>query len=174
LEKRVSGDDRPLRFVVSGSYEFPFSKHGLRGKLAGGWVLNGIYQIQSGAPLSWGNVIYYGGPLNYNAHNVDRAFDTTRFNTNSKEQLDWNIRTFPSRFNNLRADKSNNLDASLIKNTPITERINLQFRVEFFNALNHPEFNAPNLGASSSDFGRITSQANDIGRVGQLGLRLVW
>ncbi len=174
LEKRVSGDDRPMRFVVSGSYELPFSKRGFVGKLAGGWVLNAIYQIQNGAPLTWGNLIYYGGPLNYDARNVDRAFDKTRFNTNSREQLDWNIRKFPSRFNNLRADGPNNLDASLIKNTAIGERINLQFRVEFFNALNHPEFNGPNLDASSSDFGRITSQANDIGRVGQLGLRLVW
>ena len=37
-------------------------------RLLGGWVINGIYTYQVGAPLSWGNAIYYGGDLHLNPH----------------------------------------------------------------------------------------------------------
>ena len=182
LEKRVSADDRPQRFVISGNYELPFGKgkqfapnaSRLTTALIGGGVLSGVYTRQSGAPVTWGNVIYLGGPLNWNPHNVDHAFDTTRFVTASNQQLSNNVRVFPSRFNNLRQDGSNTMDASMLKNTQITEALRLQFRVEFFNVFNHPIFNSPDLGPANSTFGQITSQSNDIGRVGQLGLRLIW
>ena len=52
--------------------------------------------------------------------------------------------------------------------------VRLQFRVEFFNVWNHPEFNGPDTNPTSSTFGKITGQANDIGRVGQLSLRLIF
>jgi len=182
LEKRVSPDDRPNRFVTNFSYELPFG-HGKRfgasagsvtDRLIGGWVIAGVYTIQSGAPVGFGNLIYLGGPLRYDSHNADHAFDTTQFNTVSSQQLSNNIQQFPSLFNNIRQDGSNTMDASLLKNTAILERLNLQFRVEFFNVWNHPEFNGPDTNPTSSTFGRITSQANDIGRVGQLSLRLVF
>ena len=35
-------------------------------------------------------------------------------------------------------------DLSFLKDTPIRERLNLQFRAEFFNILNHANFNTPN------------------------------
>ncbi len=181
LEKRVSGDDRPNRVVLSSSYELPFGKgkrfsasNGLLNRVIGGFVINGIYTWQIGAPANdWGNIIYFGGPLNWNPRNIDRAFDTTQFNRISSQQLSSNIRTFPTRFGNLRQDGSNNLDASLIKNTYISERINFQLRFEAFNALNHPEFDKPDLSPTSSSFGRITNQTN-LARSIQLGARLVW
>ncbi|HCC58545.1 MAG TPA: TonB-dependent receptor [Solibacterales bacterium] len=182
LEKRVSPDDRPNRLVVSGNYELPFGRGKLFGSqashfadmLIGGFVLSGVYQIQSGAPVGWGNVIYLGGPLNWDPTNVSHAFDTTRFVTDPKQQLDQNIRYFPSQFNNLRSARSNTMDAALIKNTHVTERVNVQLRVEFFNVLNHPIFNGPDTNPTSTTFGQITSQANDIGRVGQVALRIVF
>jgi hypothetical protein len=182
LEKRVSADDRPNRFVTNFNYELPVGKgkpflnssSGVVDRMVSGWILSGVYTRQSGAPVGFGNSIYLGGPLNFDPHNADHAFDTTRFDTVSAEQLSNNIRTFPSQFNNIRQDGSNILDASLIKNTRIFENVKLQFRVEFFNVLNHPELNAPDTSATSSTFGKITSQANDIGRVGQLSLRLVF
>jgi hypothetical protein len=50
-----------------------------------------------------------------------------------------------------------NTDLSLVKNTKLNERMNLQFRAEFFDVLNHPNFGNPNLNAQSSSFGRITT-----------------
>lgn len=36
-----------------------------------------------------------------------------------------------------------NLDFSILKNTRLTERVNIQFRTEFFNITNHPNFGPP-------------------------------
>jgi hypothetical protein len=40
------------------------------------------------------------------------------------------------------------LDFSLFKDFQLTERFTLQFRSEFFNILNHPNFNAPGFGGN--------------------------
>ena len=42
------------------------------------------------------------------------------------------------------------LDLSLFKNTAVTERVNLQFRAEFFNVLNHANFGTPNATVFSN------------------------
>lgn len=181
LEKRIADEDRPQRFVFSGSWELPFGKGRAIGGNAGpglnrllhGWVVNGIYTAQQGSPLGWGNVIYLGGPLNYNARRLTGAFDVTQFNRNSTQQLGSNIRTFPSRFSNLRSAGVNNFDFSVIKNTAILEKLNLQYRCEFFNGLNHAQFGGPQLGATNTNFGNITSQSN-LARSVQMALRLRW
>jgi hypothetical protein len=183
-EKTVSGDDRPQRVVLSSSYELPFGKgkpllssaRGLMNHLLSGWVLNGIYTYQRGAPLDWTkiNPIFYGGNLKLDPRQVNGpAFDGALLNQNSTQQLSDNVRTFSSRFGNLRQDGANNIDLSLLKNTAITERIKFQLRFEAFNALNHPEFGTPELSPTSSSFGLITSQPN-LARNLQLGARLVW
>jgi hypothetical protein len=181
MEKRVSGDDRPQRFVASASYELPFGANKLinfgnkwTNRLLGGWVVNGIYTWQLGAPLSWGNVIYFGGDIHLNPRQVNGpSFDTTRFNTNSQQQLSDNIRTFPTQFGNLRGDGANNVDLSMIKNTRLSERLNFQLRFESFNAFNRVEFSNPSLSATSSAFGKITGQ-NNLSRTVQIGARVVW
>jgi hypothetical protein len=184
LEHRIGDEDRPLRFVLSGSYELPFgagkpflsNANGFIRRVVGGWQVNAIYIAQSGAPLDWTdrNVIYYGGDLNLDPTRVDgTAFDTTRFETVANRQLDRNRRTFPTRFGNLRAAGVNNLDTSLIKNTFIAERFTIQLRAEMFNALNRTQFNGPELNPTSGNHGRITSAAN-LPRAVQLALRLRW
>jgi hypothetical protein len=61
----------------------------------------------------------------------------------------------------------------------IAERTSLQFRAEFFNLLNHPQFNQPNFGlptlpnVSAANFGQITSTSVNP-RVIQLGLKLIF
>jgi hypothetical protein len=80
---------------------------------------------------------------------------------------------FPTRFGRLRSDGVNNLDASLIKNTQIFERFQVQIRAEMFNALNRTQFNSPETNPTSGNFGRITSAAN-LPRAVQLALRLRW
>jgi len=181
MEKRVSGDDRPQRFVASASYELPFGANKMvnfgnqwANRILGGWVVNGIYTWQLGAPLGLGNVIYFGGDIHLNPRQVNGpSFDTTRFNTNSQQQLSDNIRTFPTQFGNLRGDGANNIDLSMIKNTRLSERLNFQLRFESFNAFNRVEFSNPSLSATSSAFAKITGQ-NNLSRTVQIGARVVW
>jgi hypothetical protein len=180
-EKRVAIEDRPQRLVASAVYELPLGKGKpllagagpLLDRLVGGWSLSGAYTFASGEPLEWGNVIYYGGDVSYDARAVDQAFDTSRFNTISSQQLSNNIRRFPSRFGNLRQNGPNNFDVSIVKNTAIHERVRLQFRTEMFNALNHVQFGMPNTNPTNSSFGRITLQYN-LPRTVQMALRLLW
>jgi len=66
-----------------------------------------------------------------------------------------------------------NLDLALEKKTNLTERIQLNFRAEFFNALNHTEWQTPATTSFTSPLlGQITSTMNP--RIGQLALRLVF
>ena len=67
-----------------------------------------------------------------------------------------------------------NFDMALIKMTPITERMRLEFRLEAYNLFNHPQFNNPESTALSSvatgTFGAINSTTVPP-RVLQLGLK---
>jgi hypothetical protein len=89
--------------------------------------------------------------------NTDAGFEKAAGN-----QLASNIRTFPLRFGFIRADKINNWDLSLIKNTRFTERLNFQFKFEALNAMNHPLFPAPNTTPTVAAFGQVvaSNQAN--------------
>ena len=180
-EKRISSDSRPLREVMAFVYELPIGQNkllSLNSRLAntllGGWTINGDITIQSGAPLAFGNVIYYGGPLNFNAHQPNGlSFDTTQFNTVSSQQLVYNIRSFDTMFSNLRRDPTKNLDLSLLKNFSITEHSYFQLRFETFNTTNRVGFGPPQLSPTNVTFGQISTQANTPRRV-QIGARLVW
>jgi len=192
LEKRVAAEDRPYRLVWSGTYDLPFGTGKAIMKNAnrfvdyavGGWNVNLITTLTTGTALNWGsdtrgvmptagNVIYLGGPLNLDPHNVDNSFDITRFNRVSAQQLASNRRTFPSRFSSLRQDTVQQVDFSIIKTFRITERLKMTYRCEFFNSTNRAIFNAPDLVPTSSTFGKITSQANTPRRI-QMALRLVF
>ena len=68
-----------------------------------------------------------------------------------------------------------NTDLSLVKNTKLTERMNLQFRTEAFDVFNHPNFGNPNLNPQSGSFGKITSTrfpTGDFGSARQLQVSL--
>jgi carboxypeptidase family protein len=74
-----------------------------------------------------------------------------------------------------------NADVSLAKVTPITERVQTEFRAEVFDLFNHPNFGNPGLTAQtgSSSFGIISGTRNPTGDAGssrqiQLSLKLLF
>jgi hypothetical protein len=64
-------------------------------------------------------------------------------------------------------------DVSVIRSFPIHESLQMQFRAEFFNVLNHTNFGDPQQTQTNSAFGRITSTNGDP-RIGQLSLKLLF
>jgi hypothetical protein len=170
-EEVISSQDRTHRTAVTWLYEMPFGKgkalagpsNAVVSTLISGWQVQGIYTAQSGAPLGFGNAIFIGDlkniPLPKSERTVDRWFNVDAgFERNNQLQLASNLRTFPSRFSGIRADGPDNWDLSLLKNTRITERTQLQFRAEAINAFNHPQFTGPNTTPTSTAFGTVTGE----------------
>jgi len=76
-----------------------------------------------------------------------------------------------------RTDPIRSLDQNIAKTFKIHEQISIEIRGEFFNALNHPNFGAPNTkfrsASSLGSFGLFQdSQPTDQSRHGQLGVRV--
>lgn len=82
------------------------------------------------------------------------------------------IRTFPSRFNGIRADGINNFDLSLFKNFRIKERATARFGFEAYNALNHVQFGAPNTAPVNTAFGTITAEKGHGQRQLTMGIKV--
>ena len=129
--------------------------------------------MQSGSPVEFGNVLHYGGDLQWNARNLARVFDTSRFETTAARQLGANQRTFSQAFSAYRTDKINNIDLSVLKTVAIVEKVKIQIRGEAFNVANRAIFNGPTVDPVNRAFGTITSQAN-LPRVFQVALRLTF
>ncbi len=166
----ISPQDRPQRFILSGIYEFPFGKgrrwvhSGIASFVFGGWSGQAVWLLQSGAPINFGNIIFNGDihdiPLPADQRKIERWFNTDAgFEKNSAKALAQNIRTFPLRFNGIRADGYNNWDMSVSKNFRIREKYTLQLRGEAQDAMNHPVFAAPNAAPANLNFGAITGNA---------------
>jgi len=97
---------------------------------------------------------------------VARYFDTSQFVANA-------IGTFGNSGKNMiRGPRYFNTDVALLKSTRIRERIDVQFRAEFFNLFNNVNFNAPNGNVASAQFGRITSALDP--RILQFGLKMLF
>jgi hypothetical protein len=75
--------------------------------------------------------------------------------------------------NNLTGPAFKNLDFSTYKNFALTERLNLQFRAEFFNILNHPSFGLPDSTVTDGNFGIISSTASSPRNI-QFALKLMF
>lgn len=181
-EHRISNYDHPHHLVAALTYELPFG----RGKKFGAhvskyldvplgkWKFNGVYTFQSGAPIIWSDAGYNCSSYNFkfNPRNVtSNSFDTSCFTTTSTPVN--HIRTFPSTFTTFRNDAINNFDASVNKSIKIYGDKVFELRAESFNALNRPQFSAPNITPTSSAFGRVTTTANTP-RIIQVGGRFVF
>ncbi|HVB97956.1 MAG TPA: hypothetical protein VNJ12_01310, partial [Candidatus Dormibacteraeota bacterium] len=183
-EKGLSSFDVPQRFVVSFLYQIPFAQNstGWRNALLGGWQAGGIWTVQGGSPftvnLPYDNA-HNGTPVmnqrpnvicnpNRGPKTVTEWFDTACFQAPAPNTYGDAGR------NDVFGPGLNNFDATLQRNFAIREKMNLQFRADAFDLLNHPNFNIPNrmFTATASNFATISSAQAP--RQLQLSLRLTF
>lgn len=159
----------PHRFVLNYVWELPSPKQGISKAILGGWQTSAILNWQSGFPLN----VKSGGDYSFSLPEVgnDQAQvlstpSYTQGSTSDKLAQWFTTSSFgeplPNTFgsagrNTLIGPGTFNIDFSAHKLFPITERVNLQFRAEFFNFLNHAQFNNPDTTLADSTFGQITS-----------------
>ena len=191
--------------VITESYALPLGR-GKRffagsGELAnyflGGWSLQSIITAQSGFPFT--PQLSYNPSNNGDTRNPVRPFVNPAFTGSAivgtpNQWFNANALIGPPSgsgfYGNLGRDTLIGpglvtWDFSALKNTKLTERIDLQFRAEFFNLLNRANFNTPNLiaftpgsaataaGVISPTAGAVTSTSTTSRQI-QFGLKLLW
>jgi hypothetical protein len=113
--------------------------------------------------------------LPLNQRRAERWFNTDAgFNRNSTQVLANNLQGLSSRFNGVRGDGINNFDLSLFKNVRIKEKVTAQFRLENFNALNHVQFDRPNVNPVNAAFGSVTAEKGHGQRQITIGFKLLF
>ncbi len=189
----VSSVDIPHRLVFSGLFEIPVGRgRHFGGNMArvldaavGGWQVNTYWTLQSGNPLGIGanntagifteairaNTNGNKARLDIDAHQrLDRWFDTSVFS----QPAPFTLGSLSPLISDLRNHHTNNVDLSVFKRFAVTERVQLQFRAEAFNAFNRVRFSSPNTNVTGgANFGRVTGQANDPRQL-QFGLKLLF
>jgi hypothetical protein len=181
-----SAHDARQRLVLSYIYELPVGAgkpfaSGARGvvqHIIGGWQVAGITMFQTGlsntvrTQADVCNCDRSGSRMRADATGIPWKLD------NPTPERFWNTAAFrvPQQYTFGNSGRGvldnpgiNNFDLSLMKNFRLFEAHSLQVRAEFFNAWNHPQFNAPNFNVDNVNFGRITSARPE--RQIQLGLR---
>jgi hypothetical protein len=184
--------------VINGTYELPFgqgkplfsSLSSWNERLVSGWSTSAIVSVQSGLPFT--------PQLGFNPSNNGDSRNPVRPSVNPDfrgkvieggPSQYFNPEAFVVPFagtygnlgrNTLNGPGLSELDLSLRKNTAISERVNLQFRSEFFNVLNHTNFGTPNTVVYSSasttpspTAGVITTTATTSRQI-QFGLKLLF
>jgi len=181
-EKGRSAFDVRQRFTLSFVYELPLrSRSRALNLVVGGWQAAGIATLQTGFPTT----VTVGGDI------PNAGTGSTRGNLNGVGNLPNSERTLERWFNtaafsrplaftfgtssrtNIDRPGTRAFDFSAQKFFAITERWRLQFRAEFFNFFNHPNFGSPGTGVDNpAAFGVIRSAMG--GREGQLALKLIF
>jgi hypothetical protein len=179
-----TGFNRPHRFILNYQYDLPFGTHqGVIGKLLDGWSVSGITTIQSGLPITFtdssaGSIFGAGGGRAQMCEGA--TYDSILTSGDVRDRLGglsggsgfFNRDAFcdpPTGgiYSNGTGYGSSgrgivlgpgqfNWDISLIKNTTIREGHTFQFRTEFYNAFNTPQFGNPVAAVQDSTFGQIT------------------
>ena len=184
LDRGIGQLTRIHNVNITGGYELPFgpgkrffNHTGLAGKLAGGWMVNTLTSVRSGAPFS---VIFATTTTTWYTHRtnvvgewrVDEPSINQWFNPKAfaappiytMGNSGRNILTGPPVFKS---------DLSLLKNTKVAERYTLQARLEAFNFLNHPSFGLPANSVSGTNIATIRATSIE-NRVVQFGLKLLF
>lgn len=185
-EHGIASYDVPHRFVANYVYRLPIGSHGrfltqapVVSQVIGGWELSGVTEFQVGLPMAVTQSNGLGGFTGTQRPNQigaaalprDERTITEWFNTDAFTAAPAYIAGTAPRFP-LYGPGINNWDVSLMRNVPIRERIRLQLRGEFYNAMNHPNFKNPNTTLGNVNYGKITSDNGP--RTIELALRLFW
>jgi hypothetical protein len=176
LNRSVTGFDRTHNFAVTSVWELPFGKgrHWLTTRkvgsaILGGWQVNTILSLISGAPFSVGAD---DTSLNMpgNTQRADQVGPVTKLGGIGADHPYFSQSSFAgvseprfgnSGFNTLRGPGIVNLDVGLFREFTFTERFKLQFRAESFNFTNTPHFANPDgFVGDGSDFMTITGTMN--------------
>ncbi|HEY8223977.1 MAG TPA: TonB-dependent receptor [Pyrinomonadaceae bacterium] len=192
-ERGRSNFDGRHRLSASYSYDLPFGKgrrylneSGWVSTFLSGWQTFGIVTLQTGRPFTVAllSEIDNSGTgrsiLGFGANDRPNVVGNPNLGQRSPQQwFNQSAFAFPARgtFGNagrnvLEGPGFQNVNASLVKNTSLSERINLQIRAEVFNLFNHPNFNLPDNFLGSPTFGQITS-ARDPRHI-QFGAKLLF
>jgi hypothetical protein len=189
-ERGLADFDQRFRWVFSFDYELPFG--GNRSNISnralnavfGGWHVGGIYTIASGFAFSplLGSI----DPSNTGAQVAVRPNQIANGNLPRDQRtkdLWFNIDAYPipdgstyffgnAGRNSLIGPGQNVFDGSLRKVFALTERQHLEFRTEFFNSFNHPNFAQPDnfIDDGPGAAGTITSLAIPMRQI-QFGLK---
>ena len=184
--------------VISELWQLPLGRHQRffpnAGRVAnaaiGGWTANSVVTLQSGFPFT--PQLSYNPSNNGDTKNPVRPFLNPDFHGNpivGKVSEWYNPAAFiappnGSGFygnlgrNSLTGPGVTEWDYSMFKDTALRERLRLQFRAEFFNILNHSNFNTPNLvvftpSGVSPTAGIITSTSTTSRQI-QFAAKLLW
>jgi len=182
-EKGLSDFDLRHRFVTSFLWQLPSPSAGAAKWLVGGWQVNGILAITAGRPfnVTSGTDRALTGGGNQRPNLVGNPYlDVNRPRANLILQyFNPAAYTLPatgafgnSGRNTLIGPGSYNLDSSLFRSFRFSERVTLQFRAEFFNTFNNPNFSLPVANIGAGTVGRILTANSP--RILQFGLRLVY
>ncbi|HMD99154.1 MAG TPA: carboxypeptidase-like regulatory domain-containing protein [Terriglobia bacterium] len=193
MDKGFSQIDLTHNFTASVVYDLPFGKGkhwgsnwaGATNALFGGWELTVIEHAISGFPLfiynsnntSGVNFQWNGLALNrpdrvcngrLSNWTVSEFFNTSCFQAAASGELGNSDRT------PLFGPPLVNTDFSAIKNIPLSfrEGASLQFRAEFFNLWNHPEFATPTTDLAAGPVFGVINQSVNNPRLIQFALKL--
>jgi hypothetical protein len=100
---------------------------------------------------------------------INQWFDTSVFSQPAAYTFGTAGRTLPD----VRVPGLNTTDLSIFKTFRLLERLNLQYRVEMFNAFNTTQFGRPGPGFGYGSFGVISSTAVSPRQI-QMALKTVW
>jgi len=189
--------DRPHRFVFSGTWALPSPPHGFPRAIFGNWNLAVVGTIQSGTALTIAetnannlfgisedraqlsgictkNQLITAGPLGSKLNNY---FNKSCFTAPLVIGVDGIGTAFGNSGTGIVTGPGQaNFDIAFMKEMYFkwsSENCAIQFRAEFFNALNHPQFSNPDTNVSSPTFGVISSTSVNP-RVVQLALRFAF
>lgn len=178
-EKGPALFDVKHRFVFSFGAELPRldDKSAAMRAILGGWQLNGIFQAQTGFPLTVTDpVLSITGltnrpnmtcdPNEGGAKSVAQWFNTTCFSRRTAANT---VTPSSQPRNAVRGPGFNRTDLSVFKNFNFGKSKQIQIRIEGFNIFNQERFGQPVGNIAAANFGQLTS--SDDGRIIQFGAK---